>query len=181
MSTNEPASITPEALYGLLDKGRPIEVIDVRPRAAFEGIHAEVARYVAFEGLDPAAVMAARLGDPGDPLYIICQIGKRSLDVCKRFIEAGFANVVNVEGGTRAWRAAGLPVVRGRGIAIERQVQITAGSLVLAGAALGWLLHPAFFALSALIGAGLVFAGVSDTCPMGMALLKMPWNRARAG
>jgi hypothetical protein len=61
------------------------------------------------------------------------------------------------------------------GIALERQVRIAAGSLVL----LGWLLHPAFLGLSAFVGAGLVFAGLTDTCGMGMLLARMPWNQVK--
>jgi hypothetical protein len=33
--------------------------------------------------------------------------------------------------------------------------------------------------LSAFVGAGLVFAGVTDTCGMGMLLARMPWNNRR--
>jgi len=73
---------------------------------------------------------------------------------------------------------SGLPVVRGKkAISLERQVRIAAGFLVLLGALLGWLVHPAFIGLSAFIGAGLVFAGVTDTCGMGMLLARMPWNQ----
>ena len=74
--------------------------------------------------------------------------------------------------------AAGLPVVRGKkAISLERQVRIAAGSLVVVGALLGWSVHPAFVGLSAFVGAGLVFAGITDTCGMGMILARMPWNR----
>jgi predicted branched-subunit amino acid permease len=59
---------------------------------------------------------------------------------------------------------------------LERQVRIAAGSLVLLGAVLGWLVQPGFFALSAFVGAGLVFAGITDFCGMGIVLSKMPWN-----
>jgi hypothetical protein len=62
---------------------------------------------------------------------------------------------------------------------LERQVRIAAGSLVLLGALLAWLVHPAFIALSAFVGAGLVFAGLTDTCGMGMLLARMPWNQAQ--
>jgi hypothetical protein len=90
------------------------------------------------------------------------------------------ATVQNVEGGTEACVALGLPVVRGRqAISLERQVRITAGSLVLIGAILAWLVHPAFIALSGLIGAGLVFSGVTDTCGMGLLLARMPWNQLK--
>lgn len=85
---------------------------------------------------------------------------------------------MSVEGGTLAWEGAGLPVVRGRRvISLERQVRIAAGALVVAGVLLGWLVHPAFLGLSAFVGAGLVFAGVTDTCGMGLLLARMPWNR----
>jgi len=98
----------------------------------------------------------------------------------ERFQAAGFNNVVNIEGGTLACVEAGLSVVRGKkSISLERQVRIAAGLLVLSGAVLGWLVHPAFIGLSAFVGAGLVFAGVTDTCGMGLMLARMPWNRVK--
>ena len=90
--------------------------------------------------------------------------------------------MVCVDGGTEAWEQAGLPVVRGRGvIALDRQVRIAAGLLVLLGVGLSLLVHPAFVAVSAFVGAGLVFAGITDTCGMAMLLAKMPWNQVREG
>ena len=64
-----------------------------------------------------------------------------------------------------------------KAISLERQVRIVAGLLVLLGTALGWFVHPAFIGLSAFVGAGLVFAGITDTCGMGMILARMPWNQ----
>jgi rhodanese-related sulfurtransferase len=111
-------------------------------------------------------------------LYVICRSGNRSSKACQKFIDAGYTNVVNVEGGTSAWDAAGLPVVRGKkAMSLERQVRIAAGFLVLLGTVLGFLLHPYFLAVPAFVGAGLMFAGITDTCGMGMLLAKMPWNR----
>jgi rhodanese-related sulfurtransferase len=85
---------------------------------------------------------------------------------------------VVVEGGTLAWNEAGLPVERGpvKVISLERQVRMTAGSLVLSGILLGSLVHRGFFGLSAFVGAGLVFAGITDFCGMGLLLSKPPWN-----
>ena len=81
-----------------------------------------------------------------------------------------------------AWNEAGFPVTRGRSrvISLERQVRIGAGALVLTGVLLGSLVHPAFFALSGLVGAGLVFAGLTDWCGMGLLLAKAPWNQRPA-
>jgi len=117
-------------------------------------------------------------------VYVICKSGGRAAKACERFHAAGFTNVASVEGGTEAWEAAGLPLVRGasRVLSLERQVRIGAGSLVLLGVILGWNVHAAFFGLSAFIGAGLIFAGVTDWCGMGLLLAKAPWNqRTNAG
>ena len=62
-------------------------------------------------------------------------------------------------------------------IDIMRQVQIGAGSLVLIGVALGALVAPGFYALSAFVGAGLLFAGATGFCGMAHLLARMPWNR----
>lgn len=62
-----------------------------------------------------------------------------------------------------------------------RQVQIAAGLLVLVGVGLGFGIHPAFFALSGLVGAGLVFAGATGFCGMAQILARAPWNRRAAG
>jgi rhodanese-related sulfurtransferase len=98
--------------------------------------------------------------------------------VTKKLIAAGPLNAINVEGGTAAWEAAGFPVLRGqRAISLERQVRIAAGSLVLAGVVLSFLVHPWIIGLSAFVVAGLIFAGITDTCGIGLILARMPWNR----
>jgi rhodanese-related sulfurtransferase len=172
------ATISPNALAALCCDGRTVELIDVRTPAEFQEIHAAAARNVPLDQLDPAAVIAARNGTAGGSLYVICRSGGRAAQACERFVKAGYANVVNVEGGTLAWEAAGLPVVRGRkAMSLERQVRIAAGMLVCLGALLGWLVHPALTGLSAFVGAGLICAGITDKCGMGMLLARMPWNR----
>jgi rhodanese-related sulfurtransferase len=114
-----------------------------------------------------------------EEIHVICQSGGRSMKVCQKLEAAGFTKIVNVAGGTSAWQSAGLPVVEGKKVmSLERQVRIAAGSLVVIGAVVGQFVHPGGFGLSAFIGAGLVFAGITDTCGMGMMIAKMPWNRA---
>jgi rhodanese-related sulfurtransferase len=84
-----------------------------------------------------------------------------------------------LEGGIEGWKQAGLPVVvdESQPIEINRQVMIAAGSLVLIGVLLGAFVSSGFYVLSGLIGAGLVFAGVSGFCGMAKLLALMPWNR----
>lgn len=169
-------TITPQQLAERIMSGRPLEVIDVRTPAEFREVHLECARNVPLDQLDPAAIVQQR-GASSEPLFVICKAGGRGQQACNRFQSLGYTNVVNVEGGTQACVQAGLPVVRGKKtMGLERQVRIAAGSLILLGFGLSFI-NPYFIGLSAFVGAGLVFAGVTDTCAMGMMLAKMPWNR----
>lgn len=174
-------TISPQGLAELCRGDNPIDLIDVRTPVEYREAHLAVARNVPLDRLDPAALMQTRNGAKDAPLYVLCRSGSRGQQACAKFLAAGFPNVVNVEGGTLACAAAGLPMVRGpKMMALERQVRIAAGLLVLLGTLLGWLVHPAFAGLSAFVGAGLVFAGVTDTCGMGLLLARMPWNRVAA-
>jgi rhodanese-related sulfurtransferase len=171
------STITPRNLAELCNNGDAVKLIDVRTPAEYRHVHAEHARNVPLDKLDPVVLMQAHNGSE-QPFYLICHSGARSQQACEKFFSVGYTNVISVEGGTKAWDLAGLPVVRGKkAISLDRQVRITAGFLVCLGAILGWLVNPAFIGLSAFVGAGLIFAGVTDTCGMGMLLAKMPWNQ----
>src|SRR5262245_36736085 len=172
-------TVSPRQLAELCKNGQ-IDLLDVRTPVEFRELHATVARNLPLDRLDPVAVMQARNGSQEEPLYVICRSGSRGRQACEKVLAAGFPDDVNVGGGTLAWAECGLPVVRGqKAISLERQVRIAAGLLVLLGALLGWLVHPAFVGLAAFVGAGLVFAGITDTCGMGLLLARMPWNQVK--
>jgi rhodanese-related sulfurtransferase len=98
----------------------------------------------------------------------------------EKLMASGLPNLSVLEGGVLAWETAGLRLIRGtKVISLERQVRIAAGSLMFIGAALGYFVNPNWIALSGFVGAGLVFAGVTDTCAMGMLIARMPWNSHR--
>lgn len=176
---SETSTITPKRLAELA-KQEDVDLIDVRTPVEFRELRATLARNVPLDSLKPQDVMAERNGTATKPLYVICRTGNRAEKACQQLIKAGFTNVVNVEGGTQAWEEIGLPVVRGKKtMSLERQVRIAAGFLTLLGAVLALLVHPYFVGLSAFVGAGLMFAGITDTCGMGMLLAKMPWNQVK--
>lgn len=153
------------------------ELIDVRTPLEFREVHADNACNVPLDRLDPKEVMKER---NGETLYVICKSGARGAKAQQKFLDAGYENVINVEGGTDAWIAAGLPVVRGKkAMSLERQVRIAAGFIVLVGALLGIFVHPYCAGISAFVGAGLMFAGITDTCAMGMLIARMPWNQVK--
>lgn len=169
-------SISPRMLHDLVASGQAIDLIDVRTPVEYREAHISFARNIPLDRLDPTML---NTGQNGKPVYVVCRSGSRGRQACEKLHAAGI-NAVNVEGGTLAWDQAGLPVVRGKAaMSLERQVRIAAGLIVLAGAILGYFVHPAWIGLSAFVGAGLVFAGITDTCGMAMLLARMPWNQIR--
>ena len=172
------AAISATQLADLHRQGRKLDLIDVRTASEFREAHVSFAKNMPLDRLDVTELTRLRHGSSDEPLYVICQKGGRGNTACAQLAAAGLHNVVNVEGGTSAALATALPITRGpKAISLERQVRIAAGSLVLLGVALSYTVHPYCIGLSAFVGAGLVFAGVTDTCGMAMILARMPWNK----
>jgi rhodanese-related sulfurtransferase len=171
-------SISAAELARLAKESGGVELIDVRTPAEFGEVHVTFAKNVPLDRLEAKSFMQNRNGHADKPLYVICRSGSRSNMACEKFLSAGYANVVSIEGGTQACVAAGLPVVQGKKVmSLERQVRVVAGAIVFAGTVLGFSVHPWLHAISGFVGAGLVFAGVTDTCAMGMLIARMPWNQ----
>lgn len=127
-----------------------------------------------------------RLGDlprDGRPVVFHCRSGMRTAANASRLgAAAGGAPAYILGGGIAAWRQAGHPIIadQSQPLEIMRQVQITAGVLVVSGVVLGTFVAPGFFGLSAVVGAGLMFAGATGWCGMANLLRVMPWNRRAA-
>ena len=172
-------TITPRALLDRITAGTPCDMIDVRTPVEYRALHADGATLLPLDQLDPRAHIESRPPDRHDhPIYLICKSGQRAAKAAQKFLDSGFANVLVVEGGTDAWTTAGCPVVRGKSaISLERQVRIAAGALVLLGLILGLTIHPYLLGITAFVGCGLIFAGVTDWCGMGLLLARAPWNR----
>lgn len=165
-------AISPQSLNELLKQGQTVRLLDVRTPAEHAEIHIEGSQLMPLDRLDPRSVKG------NGPCVLICRSGKRAEQACQKLTTAGCENLTILEGGVLAWEQAGLPVTRGRKtVSLERQVRISAGLLVLAGVILGTWAHPAFYGLSAFVGAGLTFAGITDWCGMAMLLAKAPWNQ----
>ncbi|MCA9175229.1 MAG: rhodanese-like domain-containing protein [Planctomycetales bacterium] len=179
-ATQDVACISPQELADR-DARSNVDLIDVRTPLEYREVHALTARNVPLDQLDPQAIMTARNGHAEQPLYLICKSGSRGEKALRKFHDAGFTNVVNVSGGTEAWVDAGLPVIRGKkAVSLERQVRIAAGFLVMIGGLLSfWNVY--FALVPAVVGGGLMAAGITDTCAMGMMLAKMPWNQVKSG
>lgn len=114
------------------------------------------------------------------PVHLLCQSGRRADMAIEKLRDVSTHELVIIDGGLNALKAAGAKTSVGtrKTISLERQVRIAAGALVLIGVGLGFTAHVGFFGLSAFVGAGLMFAGITDTCGMALMLAHMPWNKA---
>lgn len=169
-------TITPKNLNEKHAAGESLALIDVRTPAEYQEVHVPFAANVPLDRITPETLRDAA---KGAPVYVICRSGQRAQKACEQLAKSGVENLTLVEGGTQGWLDAGLAAVRGKkALSLERQVRIAAGALVFIATALGYYVHPYFLGVSAFVGAGLVFAGVTDTCGMAMILARMPWNQA---
>lgn len=173
ISTTSLGAISPAEARVLGAKGATI--IDVREADEFAREHIPGARNT------PLGTLAQESARQGGILVYHCKSGMRTkANAEKLAAAAGNCEAYILDGGIDGWKAAGLPVAADASQPIEliRQVQIAAGSLVVLGVVLGAAVHQGFYALPALVGAGLVFAGISGFCGMARLLVLMPWNRA---
>lgn len=115
---------------------------------------------------------------PTTPVVLVCQAGTRA-HLAAELLQHHGKHLVILEGGTGAWIKASNPAVccTASRWALERQVRLIAGLLVILCVALGVTVSPLFLILAAFIGCGLTFVGTTDICPMGEILARLPWNR----
>lgn len=182
--------MTPPAMPSSLDADQArarldaLTVVDVRTPAEYASGHLPGALNVPLDRL-AQAVPALREAAGRGELLVVCQSGNRSASARARLAAEGVP-VLDLDGGTAGWAARGHALDRPEGApakpvwAMDRQVRLVAGSLVLIGLALGLLVHPAFQLLSAGIAGGLVFSALTNTCGMAVMLGKLPYNRGAA-
>lgn len=164
-------------LERLIDRGQPLQLVDVRTPQEYSLAHIPGAINIPMEEL------AIRLEDirTDSPAVLICHSGRRA-ELCRSTMAKQVANPTVLVGGTKAWQDAGHRVV-GRQkatIPLMRQVQLVAGVLILAGAGLSATVSHYWIGLSAFVGAGLTLAGATGYCGMANLLALMPWNRTAA-
>jgi len=165
-------------LSTLLRSEHAARLLDVRTPSEFDNSHIAGAYNVPLDQLPEHAheVRAAQ-----GTVVLICQSGQRAQKAEALLRSSGMANMHVLNGGMKAWLAAGYPVRRIRArVSLERQVRIAAGAMVAAGAIAALTVSPLWALVPAFVGSGLVFAGVTDTCAMGMLLARLPYNRGAA-
>lgn len=180
--TAEPAATLPPVLTApeldRLRRSGEIILLDVRSPAEFASAHIPGSYNVP---LDQLGEHAAEFASAGGPLALVCRSGLRARQAEQALREADVSRLHVLDGGIGAWEQAGLAVRKGRSHwAIERQVRAIAGGLVLLGTLGSLLVWQPLIYLALFVGAGLLFAGLTDTCMLGLLLARLPWNRMPA-
>ena len=174
---NAPLTIDASTLKGWEEQHDDLMIIDVRSGAEFDSLHIRGSYHVPLAMLsEHTEEFAAKMGTR---VVLVCQSGNRAEQARKRLDSIGLASASVLSGGVPAYAAAGGDVVRGRGAwAVERQVRMTAGSLVLASIVARRFVSPKLRLVAGGIGAGLTFSAATNSCAMGNVLSRMPWNKS---
>ncbi len=174
MNTSQLQEIDAQTLKQWLENNS-VTLVDVREPAEYATERIPGAKLHPLSQFNPNQIQTPS----GQKLVLYCQSGNRSTKAAQQCLEAGFTSVIHLRGGIPSWKNAGYEIEKSQNapISLFRQVQIVAGSLVFLGTVLGVLVSPNFLLLSGFVGAGLVFAGVTNTCAMGLLLAKLPYNQ----
>ena len=150
-------------------------LIDVREPSEYAVEHIPEAILLPLSTFDPVRVPQ----EAGKKVVLHCVMGMRSAQAGQKLLDAGYTTVYNFRGGVQAWKEAGYATTGGQRapLSLQRQGQIVAGSLILLGTVLGVIASPWFLVLSAVVGLGLLSAGLRGTCGMTTLLARLPYNQ----
>lgn len=170
-------NLDPAEVHARMVRGGAV-LVDIREADEFARSHIAGAVSQPLSGWEQAHLAI----DPAADVIFTCRSGMRTAGACDRLAARVTGEAFVLAGGIDGWSRAGLLVVSDRSAPLEimRQVQIAAGMLILIGALLGTFVAPAWFGLSAFVGAGLLFAGLSGFCGMARLLMLAPWNQPRS-
>jgi rhodanese-related sulfurtransferase len=175
MTTTTPRTIDAATLRELIDSGRTPRLLDVRTPGEFEAFHIPGSYNVPLDLLKEHREELRRHLD--EDVVLICRSGARAAQAEQVLAGVGLPDLKVLTGGIMAWQAAHAPITQGKPRwDLERQVRLVAGSVVLVSV-LGSVFVPQVKWVAGLIGAGLTFAAVTNTCAMGLLLGKLPYNR----
>ncbi|MCX5632694.1 MAG: MBL fold metallo-hydrolase [Phycisphaerae bacterium] len=167
--------ISPQDAASLLKQDPQTKILDVRSAMEFSQSHIEPSINIP---IDMLSNKIGELSQSKQKYLVLCHSGTRAAMAADMLLQSGIHTVKVIEGGIAHWEKEKLPVIKGQGgMSLERQVRIIAGSLVLLGIIMAALVHWVFIFISVFVCCGLIYAGLTDNCLMGMLLMKLPYNK----
>ena len=174
-TTSQPHQLDANTLAERLSSSTPPHVLDVRTPAEFETSHIPGSYNVPLDTLREHKDELSR--HVNGEVVLVCKSGGRSTEAEEALADAGLQGMHVLDGGMDAWESTDAPLERGRQTwELERQVRLLAGGIVLTSVVSSAKV-PALKWVAGAIGAGLAGAALTNSCAMGMALSKMPWNQ----
>ena len=164
-------TVTPEQLRVMIANNEVI-VVDVRTTDEFVAEHIAGAKSLPLPIVDRQDLNAG-----GKKIVAQCQAGKRGAKAyAKLKAQTPSLNIVNLEGGLKAWKAANLPTESIKStLSLARQTQIAAGAIIALGVLCG-LFFKIFLIVPLFVGCGLIVAGITGWCGLAELISKLPWN-----
>ncbi len=167
-----------------LKTSEQLNIIDLRTFAEWQSEHINDCIHLPVQDLNAGTFQEVLAKIQGEKtLYLLCQSGRRAHMAVEKLKNHDGVQLIIIEGGLNALKEVGTSTITPnesrKVISLERQVRIAIGLMVLCGLALGIFVNTYFLAIPIFAGAGLVFAGLTDQCALGMLIARMPWNSAR--
>jgi rhodanese-related sulfurtransferase len=153
-----------------------VRILDVRTGGEFETAHIPGSYNVP---LDTLVEHLAEFAHLEHPTVLVCQSGGRATQAGNRLEKTGKRGLYILDGGLNAWLAADREVLRSdrHRWPLDRQVRLMAGSVSIIAVILSLFVAWTIW-LAGLVGVGLVYMAVTDTCPISPLMAKLPFNRA---
>ena len=100
--------VSPAIATQLINRSKA-NIIDIRPQEEYQKGHIARSRHIGTDDL--VSKLASLRIDKSVPLIMVCETGQKSASTVGKLQKEGYADVVCLEGGIKAWNAAGLPLV----------------------------------------------------------------------
>lgn len=167
--------ISAQDAQSLLQQNPQVKILDVRTAFEFGQKYIDPSLNIP---IDMLSAKISELSKSAQSYILVCQSGNRAAMAADMLMQSGINDVKVMQGGIANWQKQKLPIVKGQaGMSLERQVRVIAGSLILSGIILSWLVHWSFIFIPTFVSCGLIFAGLTDSCLMGVLLMKLPYNK----
>ncbi|MBF0215879.1 MAG: rhodanese-like domain-containing protein [Candidatus Omnitrophica bacterium] len=168
-------AVSPKEAFDSVSNDKNTLLLDVRTPMEYDEKHIDGAVNIPIDAL---AGRAGELAAAGKKYIIVCRSGHRASLAYEKLVSSGIRDLKVLDGGVERWEKDKLPVVKGKQfISLERQVRVIAGILILLGIFLSWAVGPLYVVLPLCVAFGLIHAGVTDSCCMGLLLMKLPYNK----
>lgn len=155
--------------------GKNEVILDVRSKGEFKTEHLDHSLNIPLDQIEQSIKKIKNY----EKVYVVCMSGNRSKRCMEFLANHPEINSYSVEGGLNKWKSNNYPTIQGesKNLPIIQQVHITVSILLLIFSMLSFQVSVNYLWAIVFIAIGLLYAGMSGNCMMGILISKMPWNK----